>query len=119
MCILLAHSQATFFAEAQCALIISPETVILNCASDSEDSVAWVAYSPGSSERKYIFSGHILFPIFSKCVSFSEEKRGHCSLQINATREAAKRYIRRRPFGPRPFGHRPFGHRPFRRRPFR
>lgn len=89
-----------FMTGVQGALIITPqnavamsgEVAVLSCASDS-DNVTWVAYSPGPSEREYIFSGGTLSQSVSSYISISQEKRGHCSLRINATMLAAKRYV--------------------------
>jgi hypothetical protein len=72
---------------------LSGEIVVLNCSSDSEDSLTWVAYSPGSPEREYIFNKGVVFVSVNSYISFSVLKRGHCSLIINATKAAAKRYI--------------------------
>ena len=90
-----------FETDVQCLLVTKPQNaaalsgdvVSLSCASNSEDSVAWVAYSPGSSEREYIFGGRDLSPSASSYISISRQGRGHYSLHINATRRAAKRYI--------------------------
>lgn len=90
-----------FVTDVQCDLIMKPqnvaamsgEIVTLDCASDTEESVAWVAYSPGSSDRDYIFGGWDLSESASQYISISRQRKGHCSLHINTTRRAAKRYI--------------------------
>lgn len=76
---------------------MSGDVVSLSCASDSEDSVAWVAYSPGSAEREYISDCRDLSPSASQYISIYRERKGPCSLRINATRIAAKRYICKEP----------------------
>lgn len=86
----------------ECALSIKPQniaavsgTVItLSCSSDvSKGNIAWNTISPGSSRRDIIYNDKVLAESVSSYISVSDRDDGNCTLNINASLAAAKRYI--------------------------
>jgi len=92
----------TYFVGIECTLVIKPEnvaavsgeSVALHCASDvSAGNIIWSSKDPGSSPKEQIYNNNVLALRFSSYISVSDREDGNCSLNINASLTAAKRYI--------------------------
>ena len=69
--------------------------VTLSCSSDklSKGNIAWSTVNPGSSRKEPIYNQGVRALSVSSYVSVNDSDDGSCSLNINASEDAAKRYI--------------------------
>ena len=73
---------------------MSGEDITLHCASNvSAGNILWITKDPGSSDIEIIYIQNITAPSVSSYISVSDREDGNCSLNINASLAAAKRYI--------------------------
>src|SRR6218665_1051702 len=73
---------------------MSGNVITLNCSSDvSKGNIAWNTISPGSSSRDIIYNDKVLASSVSSYISVSDRDDGNCTLIINGSLAAAKRYI--------------------------